>query len=190
MANEDVSKLIDDLRTLPGIVGNMGKSIANAQHLLNVDYLRTVQVYLRAIRSLPPEAQKPDFIRDLLRDVAPPRYQFTETSLDFRADLFESEELAGRAEVGAGFNMGMGAVALSFSGSYGSRSDYRAAARIATTLHAIPSNETTLNKMLDRVAGLQQIALPAPPAAGAPPLGPESQLGEHLAAVTKLLEKK
>jgi len=176
------TKLIDDLKTLPGIVGNMGKSIANAQKLLNLDYLQNVKAFVTLARQhLGKDQTNVAALEQLLRELAPPRYQFTETRIDFSADLYESEKLA----AGASLSAGWGAVAISAAASYGVRSDYRAAARVTSTLHAIPSEtEQGGNVLLERVKELtKDDKLPLP--AGSP----EVDTGKTLTEIAGLLKK-
>ena len=52
MADDDkVSRLVQDLKTLPGVVGNMGVSIADAQKLMNKSYLETVLAFIKVYQN-------------------------------------------------------------------------------------------------------------------------------------------
>jgi len=82
----------------------------------------------------------PEEVRALIKALAPSRYQFSETKLDFSADLSQT------LNVGGGLSLGVGMAAVSvnasFSLAYGF--DYRAATRINTVLHAIPADPAVL----------------------------------------------
>lgn len=172
------SKLTRGLMTLPDLVGNFGISIANAQKLMNASYLETIERFMTIFASsLCPDSQrlwgdganpppaagttpKPpvsiEAIKVLLEQVAPPRYQFTETHIHFRAELFEAQELL----VKGGFAGGFGGAMISVAGAYGSRTEYRAAARVTSTIHAIPSSKETLGTLLGRVKEIGDVKPP------------------------------
>ncbi len=166
------SKLARDLMTLPDLVGNFGVSIANAQKLMNDSYLETVAAYMTIFgAALRPESKELwgdaavgggeppkslDAVKSLLEQIAPSRYQFTETRIDFRAELFEARDLLVRGGFGGGF----GGAMITVSGAYGSRSEYRAAARVTSTIHAIPSSEKTMAALLARVKEIGDIEVP------------------------------
>lgn len=151
-------RLTGQLYHLPEIIGRLGISIANAQKALNADYLENVRQLLVMIAGLigdeatdppakpgdPPPASRRAAAEALLKALAPSRYQFTETSIDFSADLSETFSLAGSGGLGAGF----GAVVVNASLAVGFARDYRAAARIKSILHAIPANEALTGTFL------------------------------------------
>ncbi|MCP4693738.1 MAG: hypothetical protein GY859_37235 [Desulfobacterales bacterium] len=156
-------RLTSQLYHLPAIVGRLGLSIANAQKALNADYTSNVRELLDMIMKLLKEkgikSEAKTILEDLLKQLAPSRYQFTETTLDFSADLSESLDVAGSIGIGAGF----GAVVVNAGLSAGFGRDYRAAARIKTILHAIPADDKITQKMLDRADKLSDHGVTLPP---------------------------
>ncbi len=160
------SKLINDLNYVPNIVGALGLSIAAAQKAFNLDYLQNVERLIALARSIFGEkilddqgkpkdmtdAQKAkleqfaSFLKELLVATAPPRYQFTETTLNVKLDLAQSMDL----NVGAGLGVGFGAVTVSASLAIGYGYDYRAAAECHTVIHAIPADPNVFRPLLDR----------------------------------------
>jgi hypothetical protein len=94
----------------------------------------------------------------LLRSLAPSRYQFTETTLDFSADLAETMDR--NYQVGLG--VGVQAVVLNAAFSQGFSYDYRAAARITTVLHAISPDRSLTDALLGRAREIRSAALTLP----------------------------
>jgi hypothetical protein len=99
-----------------------------------------------------------DSIMALLRLMAPSRYQFTETTLDFSADLSQSM----RVGVDASLGVSVQAVAVNAALTLGYGYDYHSAARITTRLHAIPADMGVLEKLLGRAAALDGQKLSPP----------------------------
>ena len=149
-----VSALVKDLTNLPNIISQLGLSIAAAQKAFNLDYLEAMGNYLEgAIESLkddPAAKDKMETLIALLKEVGPSRYQFSETELEFRADLSKSLQLSAGLAVGGA----IGAVAINASVAVGYAYDYRAAARIKTVLHAIPASADVMNRVLGRLKEL------------------------------------
>jgi hypothetical protein len=140
------SQLIDDLSTVPSIIGNLGLSIAEAQRALNLDHLNGVAFLVHLAKELVDKkegaaAQK--VFEHLLQTCAPSRYQFTKTTLKVRLDLAQSLDVGGAASFGFGF----GAVSASASLSMAFGSDYRAAAEVETVLDAIPLSDIVRNEL-------------------------------------------
>lgn len=90
-------RLTSQLYHLPAIIGRLGLSVANAQRALNADYTENVKELAGVIGTIVPAATPESrvAIEALLKQLAPSRYQFTETTLDFSADLSESLDVAG-----------------------------------------------------------------------------------------------
>ena len=179
------SKLVKDLQNVPSIVGGLGLSIAEAQKAFNLDYLENLQRILVLIKAmLAPEKavgsggaaggsternltqdeknQLEDAaaqIKELLGQLAPPRYQFTETTLQVKLDLAQTMDLG--AEVG--FGAGFGAVAVNAALAIGFGSDYRAAAEVKSVIHAIPASTDAFNALLGRADKLhaKDLVMPA-----------------------------
>src|SRR4051812_1709818 len=106
------SKLIRDLRTVPDIIAGLGFAVADAQKAFNAQYLDGVERLLAMTRMLIPNdaevGQDPKrdaaagLFKELLGACAPPRYQFTETTLTVKLDLAQSLDVAGGLGIGIG----------------------------------------------------------------------------------------
>ena len=170
------SELIQDLSTVPSIIGGLGLSIAAAQKALNLEYLEAMERVIAAVKMIaaPVEdaANHPlsdadkakvtgidqTFIRDLLFTLMPAKYQFSETTLDVKLDLAQSMKGSGSGSLGLNF----GAVSLSAAFTVGFSFDYRAAAECHTVIHAVPANENVFNTLLARAAALDAKAMTLP----------------------------
>ncbi len=146
------SKLINDLTKVPNIIADLGLGIANAQKQLNAGYIESLRALVELAVKLKPEGGDADsakFAAELLMNLAPPRYQFTETELTVQLDLAQSTDRA--TQGGIGFAMGAFVVNAAFASSFSS--DYRAAAECRTILHAVlPStdNKALFDALLSR----------------------------------------
>lgn len=173
------SKLIQDLSSVPGIVGGLGLSIAEAQKAFNLDYMDNIERLLGLTKALlDPKVEKAQgaptpeekaalkksseenaaVLESILKQLAPSRYQFTETTLAVKLDLAQTMDLG----ASGGFSVGMGAVAVNAAMTVGYGYDYRAAAEVRTVIHAIPSDQTTMNTLLGRAEKLSDKALELP----------------------------
>lgn len=138
-------KFFDNLETLPGLIASLGMGIADAQAALDQNYLYT----LRELATLfgAKGTDNPAALVAFFQALAPSRYQFTETHVEVRCDL----QMAGATEtsVGGGLTAGTPMAAVAINASYAKRSayDYRAAAVIRTTLHAVPADPEVRNAM-------------------------------------------
>jgi hypothetical protein len=165
------SKIIKDLKSVPNIVGELGLNIAAAQKALNHDYVqnldRILGVALDLIGKTPappaggaapaaPASEALDIVKDVIRQLAPVRYVFTETSLAVRLDLAQSFE--GGAEVGLGG--GVGAVMVNASLSLAFAQDYRGTAECRTVIHVDPRSAGVNDTLTARAKELSQQALP------------------------------
>ena len=155
-------RLTSQLHYLPAIIGRMGINIAEAQSALNQDFLDSLHRAVDLIGKLygaQPGAADAEHVVTLLREVMPSRYQFTEATIDFSADLAES------LDVGAAVGVGMPGFPVSASVSAAFGYDYRAAARITAKLHAYPADKETGTALLARAKVVDEThrgALPAP----------------------------
>ena len=95
----------------------------------------------------------------LLKSLTPSRYQFTETTLEFSADLAEHMSVGLELGGSAGVNVGVAAVTVNSSLSVGYGRDYRAAARVSTVLHAYQDTDMT-DALLARASQLGKVELP------------------------------
>jgi len=157
MAKEPVmDRLTGQLYHLPAIIGNLGISVANAQKALNSDYLRNIQIVLDMINKMlenqpEPAPDKVAMIKELLKQMAPSRYQFTQTTLEFYADLAERKSTQLQGAVGAGF----AAVTISAGYARAFGYDYRAAARVTAVLHALPANDASFQALIDQAKDIK-----------------------------------
>jgi len=169
------SKLIRDLSSVPGIISNLGLGIVESQKALNVDYLERLEYLARLISAIANNPMGGDgeplsdeekarldgvfpFVIQTLKDMAPPRYQFTETTLTVAMDLAQSLQLQFSGSFGA--NLGATTVGASMSMGYGT--EYKAAAQVKTVIHAVPGG-ANVEKLLDRASQVNTkvLAMPA-----------------------------
>ena len=165
MNSGKASKLVQDLSNVPSIVGALGLSVAEAQKAFNVDYLENVERLLGLIKSLLGNdvdlAEHGEFVKHMLANLAPSRYQFTETTLAVRLDLAQTMDLGAQV----GFSAGTAAVAVNAALTVGYGYDYRAAAEVRAVLHAIPADAAVFNSLLGRAKEVGDKALDLPPGA-------------------------
>lgn len=165
-----MDRLTGQLHHLPFIIGQMGLSIANAQKAFNVDYVESIRKFLgmieRTLGTPPPDAgADPDLqakkvaaVKELLKVLAPSRYQFTEATLDFSADLAESLDIGGSA----GLGFGTAAITVNAALTIGYGYDYRAAARITAKMHAVHAVPETAEALIARAADIHKDKLDLP----------------------------
>jgi len=143
-----MSKLTDDLRQIPNIIGSLGLAIAEAQKHFDESYMRSLErlaVIAKSILGVAHPAESEDFLRKLIETAAPTRYQFTQTTLSVKMDLAESKDFSASGGLGFGF----AGVVVNAAFSYGYAQDYRAGAEVSTVLHAVlPQNNTDAFKAL------------------------------------------
>jgi len=165
--SDQVSVLVKDLSTIPEIVGGLGLSIAEAQKAFDLNYIQSLEKLVVLAQSMlakrtadgANDDKIDDFIFDMLKAVAPSRYQFSETTLNVKLDLGQTLSEAGQK----GFGVNMGAVAVSAAMTTAFGYDYRAAAEVKTVLHAISINDVAFRTLLGRVKETsgEDLALPA-----------------------------
>ncbi len=179
--SQNVSKLINDLTKIPNIIGGLGLSIAAAQKAFNLDYLNNIERILAMTETLlseqvagpagAPVEMTPDqktklegfktFFMEMLKQLAPARYQFTETTLAVKLDLAQSFDASGTIGLGIGY----GGVAVNIAASAGYARDYRAAAECRTIINAIPADSTAFTTLLNNATAFRGQALDLPPQA-------------------------
>ncbi|MBM3521453.1 MAG: hypothetical protein FJX57_00725 [Alphaproteobacteria bacterium] len=167
MPRKQTSQLINDLSAIPGIVAGLGLGIAEAQKAMNLAYLEAVERLIALTGSLlgsapagtTLDAKSAEVLTSLLRDLAPSRYQFSETTMSVKLDL--SQEIRGSASVGGG--AALGAVVVNAGLTVGFAYDYRAAAELRTVIHAAPAGRDVFDSLKDRAAeiGKDGLTLPA-----------------------------
>ncbi len=157
------SKLIKDLEHVPEIIAGLGLSIAAAQHALNVGYLDAVERIIAMTKSFIGDGKLTnsddrEFLKTLLKELSPTRYQFTETTLAVRLNLAQRLDLS--AQVGLGVGFGGVSVNAAFAMAYGF--DYQAAAECRTVLHAHPLDGNAMDKLLARAKEINDKAVDLP----------------------------
>jgi len=134
MAKAD--RLTSQLVHVADIVGDLGLNIARAQKEMNANYIKTIQVLMKmaadTLGKKPGSEEQEATMISFIKSFAPTRYQYTETVLDFSADLAETKQFATQAGVSVSFK----AIAVNASMTLGYGHDYRASARITTSIHA------------------------------------------------------
>ncbi len=129
-------RLTSQLVEVADVVGDLGRNIAAAQKLMNKDYIESLKALMRmsadTLGDGANETERAQFMMDLLKALAPNRYQYTETVVDFSADLAESKQRS--TMVGGGATFKMLQVNAAMTMGYGH--EYRASARITATIHA------------------------------------------------------
>jgi hypothetical protein len=159
------SKLINDLTKVPNIIADLGLGIANAQKQMNSGYLDALKVLTfqiaRLTKGVTPGTDTAKFAAELLMNLAPPRYQFTQTELNVKLDLSQSSDVS--VQAGLGFGMGAFVVNAAFAAGYSS--DYRAAAECRTVIHAIlptGDNKALFDALIKRAGELDGAKLTLP----------------------------
>ena len=164
------SKLVSDLTKIPNIVGGLGLSIAAAQKAFNLDYIESVERLVAVAKSLgsvqgandPGDPTDPNMVYNLIFDIvkamAPSRYQFTETTLTVKMDLAQTMDVGATASLG----VEMGGVAVNAALTMGYGYDYRAAAEVKTVLHAYPTDAQVMSTLLTQAASIKPSALTLP----------------------------
>lgn len=143
------------LSSVPSIIGALGINIAEAQKALNADYLDNLERLFALVASLlnPRTPGKETIelseenrkvVTELLKQLAPSRYQFTETTLSVKLDLAQTLD--------ASFTAGINATTVTAAMTVGFGYDYRAAAEVKTVLHAVDATEQTRAVLLGRAA--------------------------------------
>lgn len=165
MANPSLpDRLTGQLYHLPAIIAGVALSVADAQKDLNADYMKNIKKLMVLMKRTFGEGteedvkQKADAIRSLLESLAPSRYQFTETTIDFAADLAETFD----ATIAGQLGFGIQAITVNAAFSLGYGYDYRAAARISVNLHARGTDPSTVKDLIRRASELKTEKLPLP----------------------------
>lgn len=143
-------RLTSQLQDLSKIIGSLGLNIARAQKEFNADYLNSIRVLMEMLKgdgtpgALP---EQNEAMVEILKSLSPARYQFTETTIDFSADLAETRQ----KQIAGGVTFTTKAVAVNAAMTMGYGHDYRASARITSVLHAY-HDPTFGQKLIDRAA--------------------------------------
>ncbi len=154
-------RLTSQLVEIADVIGDLGRNIAAAQKLLNKDYIKNLQALMIMTReTLGTELDASDraaVMLTLLKGLSPSRYQFTETTIEFGADLAESKQRS--TTIGGGATFKMLQVNAAMTQGYGH--DYRASARITATIHAYADAQFA-DRLISRAAEVGDVAPPLP----------------------------
>ncbi len=151
---------MQDLNQVPAIIASLGQAIAESQKEFDINYLNGIQTLASIAKSFADGTAgiSEDLLKHLLFTAAPPRYQFTETTLTVKLDLAQSTELALQAGIGFGF----AGVVVNAGFSLGFSEDFRAGAEVRTQLHAVlpQENKPVFDALINRAKELTAVALP------------------------------
>ena len=159
-------RLIGQLNHLPTTIARMGLGIAEAQKELDANFVRDLRAILAMCKRALTDGDNPlsedskTLLMAVVERFAPTRYEFTETTLEFRADLAESLDVGASLGASVGASAGIVAASISASGSVAYGYDYNAAARISTVLHARPLDSATMRTLLQRADRLGALESP------------------------------
>jgi len=146
-ADRQVSQLIE----VADVVGDLGRNISAAQKLMNKDYVESLQALMRtAADHVAAGEGRAAALVSLLRTLAPSRYEYTETVVEFAADLAEMKQRSTMVGGGATFKM----LQVNAAMSMGYAESYRSAARITATIHAVPDTQLAA-ALLDRAVTIE-----------------------------------
>jgi hypothetical protein len=159
--------LFHSLNTVANLLSELALSVAAAQSQLDADYVRNLKDYLLMVSELQQQSAAtapgitPPELLTLLQATAPTRHQFTETTVEVRADLQMStlSELGVSGEFGG--RAGIFAVAVNAAYTRRSAYDHRAAATIRAVIHSVPASPGVMEKLLSAAAGSSTPALPS-----------------------------
>lgn len=166
----DASKLTSELYHLAAIVGRLGLSIASAQKAFNADYVAQIERLVQITSDVVPtiveqgsdeqKKKSAEILLKILTALAPPRYQYTETTIEFSADLAETFDVGIQGTLGVGTK----AITVNAGMTLGYGYDYRAAARIKSVIHAMPVDSDLVPELLNRAKEIDggKLNLPAP----------------------------
>lgn len=104
------------------------------------------------------EDQRLAIFLKLIEALAPSRYQFSEATIDFSADLSETFDVAGQA----GLGVGLSALTVNAALTMGYGYDYRAAARITAKLHATHADPQLARSLIERAKEIHADKLDLP----------------------------
>lgn len=172
----EMSKLLNDLTRVPDIIGGLGLCIATAQKAFDLEYMQNIEKLLFLTKALlgrqdsdgkplgeDTEAfkkitQSEALFKELLIALAPPRYQYTETTLSVKLDLAQTMDKT----VSGGLGVGYQGIAINAAFTVGYGYDYRAAAECRTVIHAIPADRTVFEPLLNQAKQLSDKTLALP----------------------------
>lgn len=153
MSSKSTSVLINDLTNVPNIISSLGLGVAMAQKAFNLEYLQAMERLFTLARMLRNHEDSDSFkeiFNDIIKTMAPSRYQFTETTLTVRMDLAQSLQQGTSASLG----MSVGAATINAAFTQGFSYDYRAAAEVKTVLNAVNFDANAMNILLERAKAL------------------------------------
>ena len=167
--SKSTTQLMDDLGAVPRIVADLGLGIAEAQKAMNLSYLESIERLIAVTKMLldargdageavAVPAEMKATLLEVLKALAPTRYQFTETTLSVKLDLSQRVTGAGSAQLGAN----LGAVVVNAGMTLGYGYDYRGAAELTTVIHASAPGFDLANILQERAAQITDKARELP----------------------------
>lgn len=157
---EQINNFYQSFHTLPKLISDLALSVADAQGRLDQDYVESLAELTKIIGTIKDKDKNKETVEQylsLLRAIAPSRYQFTETSVEVRADL----QMSSLTEVKLGAELGIKAIVFTaaVNASYVKRSayDYQASAHIRTVLNAIPADPALMTALLERAKSTTEL---------------------------------
>jgi hypothetical protein len=151
MANSTIDQFFQDFETLPKLISVLALSIADAQSRLDASYLDSLSRLTKMAGEL--KSQNIDLATtgflELFKAMGPSRYQFTETTVDVRADLRMSS--GNEFQVGGSFGLQTPMFAVAVNASYLQRTsaDFQSSALIHCVINAVSSDAAVMQKLID-----------------------------------------
>lgn len=158
---KSTSVLIKDLTNVPNIIASLGLGVATAQKAFNLSYLESLEKLFSLAKQVRSSEDSDDFkeiFNDIIKAMAPSRYQFTETSIAVRMDLAQSLQETKASSLG----LSVGAITVNAAFTQAFAYDYRAAAEVKAVLHAVNFDANAMNSLLARVEELASKDLSLP----------------------------
>ena len=153
------SVLVKDLTNIPNIIASLGLGISSAQKAFNLDYLNSLRTLFTLAGDM--SQSQEDFaplFQDIVKAMAPSRYQFTESTVSVRMDLAQSMQQGSSKTLGAS----VGAIAVNAAFTKGFAYDYRAAAEVKTVIDAIPFDPTVMQTLLAKAQEIKNKSIELP----------------------------
>ena len=148
----NADRLSSQMVEVADVVGDLGRNIAAAQKLLNKDYVGSLGALMRlgADHLKGTDDERAAALKALITSLAPARYQYSEAVVEFAADLAETKQRS--TMIGGGATFKMLQVSAAMSMGYGH--EYRSAARITATIHAVHDAQMA-SRFLDRAEAIE-----------------------------------
>jgi hypothetical protein len=167
---QDFNDFYQNLMTLPRLISDLALSVAEAKRRMDVTYIQDLKAFMSIVSNLytlPPKdaptgtpATEPSKQAiELFKVMGPSRFQFTEVTIETRADIqmttSSTTKLGGSAGLTAPF-------AVSVNASYEKRTatDARAAALVRVVMNSVTADEGLMSALLDAAKNAPGAPLP------------------------------